>query len=334
MKMPVPPGSNNDELQLAGDIVEGDNINGIYAKYPAATPKYQTSNDLRDIERQARLFVAIPRSLYPKLRALVPLRSRQLLDVLCPQSQREGVGFFDFAATSISIDAQEKVQITEVLVDGYVAYYFGQRPVRMNITGELLNTRQDPWYDVFHLLYQDVLRGSESTKYELPIRLRYDNREVIGSWLNLSQSLTAQDELTPQFQGSALVQQITVMQPVYANDLSNTGIVFRPIVNLEDPTPRQVALYDSLKDAGYGNPPAADHLRDGWDMQEVSDKLNEAAGSFILENKDSVLELAEALGLTGETRENTRDAASDALTQGLRNQGAAALIPTELGGSR
>lgn len=271
------PGSDNDARMLAGtEWLE--EVQGVYAKYPAMSPKYHTGNDRRLLERQARMYIAVPPSIYPRLYKLIPARSQQILEVLCPQSDRNGVGFFDFLIQQISFQTQEKVQISQVLSDGHVAYFFGQRPIQLSISGGLLNTKQDPWYDVFYLLYEDILRGTLSSRRRTPTRLRFDNREVTGSLLGMSQAITADMELMPSFQMTMLVDTFEVIDPVWANDLGARGNVTVPFTNPPKATEELVALYDSLEAGNLGVPPLLDDIRPGFDPAEVSERVNEKLG--------------------------------------------------------
>ena len=255
-----------------------EEVQGVYAKYPASSPRYHTGNDRELVKHQARLYITVPPKLYTRLYSLVPPRSQQILDVLCPQSDRGGVGFFDFFVSSVGFNTEEKVQISQVLSDAHVAYFFGQRPVQLTIEGTLLNTKQDPWYDVFYLLYEDILRGTLSSRRRTPTRLRFDNREAVGNLVNLQQRISAQNESMTSFSAQMLVQEFHVVDPVWANDLGARGNVETPFISPPEVTPELLALYDSLEAGNFGAPPILDDIRDGFDVEEVSQRFTENLG--------------------------------------------------------
>jgi len=119
-----------------------------------------------------------------------------------------GIGFVDFFLQSVNETYQEKVQVSEVLSDGYIAHFFGQRAPVWGYSGVLLNTRQDEWYDIWHILYEDVLRGTRLSEARLPVRLAYDTRVVSGSLMNMSTGLSAQNETFATLQFQLLVRDV------------------------------------------------------------------------------------------------------------------------------
>lgn len=186
---------------------------GVYASHPAQTPKYHTGNNTESVRRQARMIIQFPdRETFAKYRQKVPERARPLLEVLSPQSATGGVGYFDFLLQQVNESYQEKFQVSEVLSGGHIAYFFGQQAPMWSLSGALLNTRQDPWYDAFHILYADVIRGTKMAQHRLPLRLRYDNREVIGSLVACNTMLNATDETVVRLQLQFLVQRVYIRQ--------------------------------------------------------------------------------------------------------------------------
>ena len=226
MTKPPIPGGNNPARGLNSTETGGVG-KGVYARFPAGTPKYNTNNNTASVRSQARMYVELPdRATYHALRDAMPLRARSLLDVLCPQSGISSVGFFDFLVSNVSTSFQEKYQVSEVLSDGHVAFFFGQRASQWQFSGTLLNTRQDNWFSAFHVLYQDVLRGSQLAKYGLELKLVYDDREVTGSLVSMSDVINSSDETQTPFNFTLLVKSVRIRTPVRA---SNVGAGMRPI---------------------------------------------------------------------------------------------------------
>lgn len=216
---------------------------GVYASHPASTPRFHTGNDISSIENQARFFLQFPdRQTFARYRANIPERARKLVEVLSPESAVGGTGYFDFILDSVSEQFQEKFQVSEVLSDGHVAYFFGQKAPMWTLSGTLLNTRQDPWYDAFHILYQDVLRGSQLAKHRLPLRLRYDNREILGSLVGFNANFGAENEQAVQFQTQFLVSKVYV----YRYDNIYPTVVDDSEEGLEDRFDQAEATYTEM----------------------------------------------------------------------------------------
>lgn len=199
---------------------------GVYAGHPASTPKYHTGNGTDSVARQARFYIDFPdRESFLAYRRQIPERARKLVEVLSPQSAIGGVGYVDFLLSRIDESLQEKFQISEVLSDSYAAYFFGQKAPMWAMQGVFLNTVQDPWYDAFHILYTDVLRGSKLAQHKVPLRLVYDNREIIGSLLAVNTALEASNEQKVDFSAQFLVREIRIRRydDILPTHISYTG---------------------------------------------------------------------------------------------------------------
>lgn len=205
-------GGNDTALGLLSPQ-NGGTGQGVYARNPAGTPKYHTGNGADSVQSQARLYVSVSdRAAYLALRAAVPERAREIFDILSPASGTGSSGYFDFILSSVVGPRQEKVQVTEVLSDGFVAYFFGERAPMWSFGGSLLNTQQDEWYAAWHILYEDILRGSKLAQYNLPARLVFNGgqREVVGYLTASTESLSADLETAPSLQFQMLVKRVRV----------------------------------------------------------------------------------------------------------------------------
>lgn len=200
-------------------LSEGDVDRGVYAKYIGVLPFYSPRNDAESVGHQARMYVALEdQSAFAEFKKNVPTRAHKLLDVLCPASGAGGLGFFDFLVTSVQEAYEEKVQVTEVLRDGHVAFFFGQRAVRMQFNAVVYNTVQDPWYDAFYVLYQDVLRGSRLAQLRRPLRIVVNGRELVGSLTRMTAALDGNTEISMQITFTILLRKITLLRTPRANN--------------------------------------------------------------------------------------------------------------------
>ena len=207
----------NDTLLGLMSPQNGGTGQGVYSRFPAGTPKYHTGNDVGSVQSQARLYVSVgDNATYQALRAAVPERARAIFDVLATSSGLNSSGYFDFLLSSVSATRQEKMQVSEVLSDAFVSYFFGERAPMWSFSGNLLNTQQDEWYAAWHILYADILRGSKLARYGFPARLVYNNgqREVIGYLTMSSEVMSAQLETAPSLQFQMLIKRVRIQSGV------------------------------------------------------------------------------------------------------------------------
>lgn len=195
------------------------NQQGVFALHPAATPKYALNLGLRDAEYKenlARMYLSLSgedretKNAY--LRSLPSDANIQALaKVLIGDSTNGGTGFIDFFIAQIQESFNEKVQISEVLSDNYVAYFFGAAPPTLNIAGNLLNTYQDDQRIGMIQAYQTLIRGTECAKRGSLVRLRYDSVIVSGHIISLSQVLNAENELIASFNLTMVVKEYVIV---------------------------------------------------------------------------------------------------------------------------
>ena len=192
---------------------------GVFATYPAATPKYSTSNTEKSLETMARLlvpltdkseFVAFIDTFDGDAKTLARTLGAYEGGAEQAQSGSGGLGYIDFLLTSVQESYAEKVQIVDLLSDNYIAYFFGSQPPIFRCQGVLLNTLQDDWRAAFTILYNDIIRGTQLARRRKVVTLAYDNMAVSGAIINMNQVLTAEMQMASQLSFDLLVQRIDV----------------------------------------------------------------------------------------------------------------------------
>lgn len=209
------PGGMNSLADPDG-TPESPTAKGVYAQYPAMSPRYHPGNDAASVAHQARLFIEFAgREEYEQYRELVPTSVHPYLDALAtPQGGGGGVGYFDFLLTSSSEQRQEKAQVSEVLSDSHIAHFFGESAKVWSYQGVLLNSQQDPWYDAWIRLYSEVLRGTKLAMLRRPVHLYYDHKVVTGSIMSTATGMNSSNEILVPFSFSLLVSDISLQSPV------------------------------------------------------------------------------------------------------------------------
>ena len=246
---------------MSGPVYGGDNslnegneskYKGVYAEHPAFTPKYNASASLDSTQTtQARLYIPVPNEgLYKRILSELPARARTYADALVQRGpQFAGRIYVDFVLQNVQEPLQEKVQVTEVLADTHIAYFFGQRAPTWNFSGIVLNTQQNQWYDAWHIVYRDILRGSKTSTYKVPVVIAYDTRRVVGSIIATTTSLRANNETFAQLNFSLLVKRVDY-RPQSGAKASNFSVPATEISSeLQNVLTKQVtAQTDTIKD--------------------------------------------------------------------------------------
>lgn len=194
---------------------------GVFGLHPAMTPKYAVNKGNRDNEfrdSMARMFLSLSGASTSVKRAY--LRSLQGLgaDVVAlakvligaQTGPNGGTGFIDFFLAQVQEQYNEKMQVSEVLSDNYVAYFFGQQPPVFTFSGTLLNSFQDDQRIGMGIAYQQLLRGTQCARRGSLLRIRYDAVIVSGTVINMSQVLNADNEVAVPFNFQMLVKQYLI----------------------------------------------------------------------------------------------------------------------------
>ena len=227
----VDPFAANNFSNLLGGDSESKNITktparpntaavrkGVYATYPAATPKYSTTNDDNSLKTQARLLIPFPNdTTFNAYQASFLGYSddvKRLADTIGVPAWKDytkgAVGYVDFLLTQAQEGFEEKLQVVDVVGDNYVAYFFGQRPPIFSYQGVLLNTMQDDWRLAMLLMYQNIIRGTQLARRNTMVTLAYDKLAVTGALVNMTQILTAEMQMAAQFNFQILVKRLDV----------------------------------------------------------------------------------------------------------------------------
>ena len=215
--------------RFPGDLPGGDSgLNpgyefrkGVFSNYPGMSPKYHTNNNNDSLEFMARMFIPFSDDPEGKKRTAFinsfefSGRSMELAAALATTGRVNtgnayGLGYIDFLLQKAQEQVREKYQVVDVLSDNYVSYFFGQSPPVFTYSGVLLNSRQDDWRTAFHIMYNDILRGTKLARKKLVVTLAYDDVFVTGVLVNMSQLLTAEFELGVDFNFSILVKRFDI----------------------------------------------------------------------------------------------------------------------------
>jgi len=121
-------------------------------------------------------------------------------------SNDTGSGYDSFLITGMTYALQEKMQVTEVLGDGEVAYYFGRQPIQMNFTGVVIDSPDNNWFATWIGMYSDFLRGTQLAKnYEL-VKLVLPNMVLTGTIFATMMTHNSNSDASVEFSFSFLVK--------------------------------------------------------------------------------------------------------------------------------
>lgn len=201
-----------EKLRNAGAFRDAGFISGVQG----ATPKYARNQGQLDNgfqEHLARIFIntSDTKALEKRLSAAQG-KGPQFAEAL---KRIYGNGYVDFIMQSIQTGLQEKLDLSENLSDGYVAYYLGQAPTTLSCSGVFLNSMQDDQALSFVELYKEVLRGTKLAEHGETARFRFDSFLYTGTISNLQWGLSAGNELVCPFSFSFLVKTQDLIQSPY-----------------------------------------------------------------------------------------------------------------------
>lgn len=197
-------------------VDSGASEKGIYSNHPAATPKYNADSHLGSLQTQARLYIDIPDPIaYERFLDAVPLSARDYAKTLARTSGGGGGrGYLRFLLTAASEPLSERVQVSQVLADSHIAYFYGQQSPVWTYQIGLMNSQQDEWYDAWHVVYNEIIRGTQAARRGVAVTLAYDTRRITGSIMQQQTSLNAQNEIAVQGGFSLLVKRVNIDVPV------------------------------------------------------------------------------------------------------------------------
>lgn len=188
------------------------NANGQYSSFPGATPKYARHRPGRNRENYdtlARMYIRVPTDgRAEKIRnALKNSVSKDVAKVMLGDGSASSpaLGYVDFFLDSIQTNLAEKAQVTEVLEDNFVVFFFGASPPTQVFTGHLMNTLQDDWAVQMLAAYQDLFRGTMLARRGLQLYIRYDSYIISGACTGLSLTRSSQNENIVPFSLQMLV---------------------------------------------------------------------------------------------------------------------------------
>lgn len=204
----------NDVANLPSDAM------GVYAAYPSMSPKYVKHNGgvlSVNLGGLARIYIPISRqdtldNLRNQFRSRNPQLnkvSEKVFGLAKGAGAHVGTGYIDFILMNVSQALDEKFQISEVLEDNYVAFFFGQRAPMWTFSGALMNTYQDDWTMNMWRLYSEMGRGTRLAQRGLMMSIRYDSMIVTGGMTRFQWDLASSNELFTSFSFQFLVKNIT-----------------------------------------------------------------------------------------------------------------------------
>tara|TARA_R110002126_G_scaffold52672_9_gene142985 strand:- start:473 stop:1474 length:1002 start_codon:yes stop_codon:yes gene_type:complete len=138
----------------------------------------------------------------------------------------------NFILQGVSESRQEKVQIIETFGDHF-AFFYGEKPIVLQIQGMLFNTADFNWKNEFMANYENFLRGTKCAENRTRVFLGWDDVVAQGYLLNVQIQYNKDMPLVIPFSCNMLLTKPPT-------DLSN---VMEP---LNDPTLQTPPVYRSL----------------------------------------------------------------------------------------
>ena len=211
-----------------GDLTAlGSNDMGVFSTYPSVTAKSMRHRPRGGNEYQdsmPRMYIQVaPKAFHTFKAGISDPETLRIYEKMVGSGDGAtgGIGYIDFFLSRASHPLQEKMQVTETLADGYVAYFFGSSAPIWSYSGFAMNSYQDDWTMRLFRIFRDLARGTQLARRGLILRLRYDSMLVSGSMINLTWDLNAGTETYCPFSFNLLVKSV---QPLY-NGLSDPTMI-------------------------------------------------------------------------------------------------------------
>lgn len=189
---------------------------GVHSCFPMATAKSARWIQGRHHENEdtmARMFIKVPPKTYEKFIASLSDPDTQMIAryLTGDDVKQGGTGYLDFFLAAANHQFSEKYQVTEVLSDNYVAFFFGHAAPIFQYQGYLMNTYQDDWTMRMFRIFRDLGRGTQLAKRGQLLRLRYDSMIVSGAMTDFRWTLTAGQETYCEFSFGLLVKSVSII---------------------------------------------------------------------------------------------------------------------------
>lgn len=124
-------------------------------------------------------------------------------------------GYDSFLITSVSCSLNEKMQVTEVFGDNEVVYYFGRQPIMFNISGVIVDSRDNEWFTDWLSMYSAVMRGTQLAQRNQLLRLVLPNMILTGTISSTSWSQDSSNDVSIPFNFSFLAKRV---EPLAVSD--------------------------------------------------------------------------------------------------------------------
>jgi hypothetical protein len=135
----------------------------------------------------------------------------------------------EFLLTDIQGSLDEKLQVTEVMGDAEIVYYFGRQPIHFQFQGLLIDSPDNNWFIQWVEMYANVFRGTELARnYEL-IKVITPNMSFIGSISNMGYSQNSARDTDIPFQFTMMVKQIIPNAVMVPGKPSELGLSINPV---------------------------------------------------------------------------------------------------------
>lgn len=176
---------------------------GVWAPYPASQPRV----DILAGQRVARLELNLRKAAVEALAKNNP-RLGDLVRAMVPEAQGGHGGYIDLLLSDVSISHSERLDPHESHGDAHALYAMGGAISQVSLSGTLLHTLQDNWFDQFAWMWSDLIRAWKLAGRGALLILHQDTlrAHLVPSAVQMGRSANMQMAAT--FQMSCFVQQI------------------------------------------------------------------------------------------------------------------------------
>jgi hypothetical protein len=142
------------------------------------------------------------------VKGYTPSKSTKLASLRGLQSAvtSKSVGFASFLLQNWAFSQTERYQLSPVFGGGIVAYFFGQNPITLTISGNIPDDVDNQWFLQFAAAYQEFLRGTQLARRHEEMVFMMPNMTIGGAILDLSYAQDASRWVDIPFTATILVR--------------------------------------------------------------------------------------------------------------------------------
>lgn len=185
-------------------------IKGNTERLLVVRPRYNGVYDGKDGHNSSIRFHIPDDKVKAKVEASLEPEERAIFDKVVNQDN----GYIDFILQDLSYDIQEKSEIIHTFGANQTAYFYGEAPVMLNISGLLVDDLDNDHFSSFMSVYRKFLKGTAAAERYAYVEITTNNSNWGGAFLNLRVGQSADRDTDVTFNATFLARDFAIVPSV------------------------------------------------------------------------------------------------------------------------